>query len=681
MARKKAYTDPAVKEKLLAELRLGKTRKEAAGQIMTPLLTFESWLRDDDELLREVEAAEEIGRVARTEKPVARDQKTGADRWRKMREDAARFAPGMLGFLFAVDARVSSIPGNPPMSDFFRHAFTEFYQGEYHEFLMVGGRGIGKSTNQIKVAASELLFRERHIPPMDPRWIWPFMSHNMAESNQRVGPFKSTLKAVGVGEADMVVYERKDGRSEIQFDDAKGQPVKVNIFPNTSDACRGGNLCGATDDEEMHWIASKTEGLSKADDVLKVLVGALRADRSRVHIRISSVSDAPNAMLDAAKRGSTSLRYVATLGPFLQRALDGFERVAHYIEGLGRQGADRVRKWAATLTAASPWIPSWVGNPMHDPVEGFELLYDKLRDGQDKVGIWLQENGSCFWPLEFVEGNYFEAQQIDRAVVAVRGTAERYVVPLLTGDLRERWTGLVKLKATGEVVEWHKELRIIPDTWEYVLERNPRKSRAVDAEHFAAIDTGAKRNPSALCIVERVKIGTRYQWRPVVLREWRRTKGGLPLDLRMVVLPQMARILREYGCVSWWSDGWGGDVVELVGAEHGIETKYVSTSTATRDIYEPLDVALGQTPCPVALNGCDNIDAAVAQLRQVKRANDGSAVVPHDGADHGELGQVLARALAHAGVGTMPPDENASKFVGIPDRYSAFRGTGSRAYR
>jgi hypothetical protein len=116
MARHAAYKDEAVKVKLLDELRAGKTRHEAAGSIMTPLKTFEGWLDKDDDLRREVEAAEVVGAQARVDKPVARDKATGADRWRKMREDAARLAPGMLGFLLAVDARVSAIPGNPPMS-------------------------------------------------------------------------------------------------------------------------------------------------------------------------------------------------------------------------------------------------------------------------------------------------------------------------------------------------------------------------------------------------------------------------------------------------------------------------------------------------------------------------------------------------------------------------------------
>jgi hypothetical protein len=689
MGRRAAINDDAVKVKLLWALRSGQNRKDAAATIDHPLGTVQGWIDKDPVLRIEVEAAEVEGTQARADKPVARDKATGADRWRKMREDAARFAPGMLGFLLVVDARVSAIPGNPPMSPFWRHAFTEFYQGEYHGFICVGGRGSAKSTNQIKVCANELLFRERHIPPMDPRWIWPFMSDKMAESNQRVQPFKSTLKALGVGESDMVVYERKDGRSEIQFDDAKGQPVKVNIFPNTEDACRGGNLAGATGDEVMHWIASKTDGLSKADDVNRVLVGALRADRSRVHIQISSVNDVPSGMLESAKRGSTALTYVATLGPFLRDALDGFERVAMHLDATSRgEFAGRIRAWAATLTASSPWIPSWVGNPTHDPVEGFELLFDKLRDGQDKIGIWLQENGSCFWPMEFVDGNYFEAKQIDRGTSApVAPSVTVRATMIESTELRRSWTGMVREKSTGRVVEWHPELRSVDDLYEFVMELRPTKSRVrtIGTEYFAAIDTGAKKNPSALCIVERrvieISRWIRYQWRPVVLRERRRVKGGLPLDLRMDVLPEFAALLREYGCASWWSDGWAGDAVEIVGAQNGIATKFVSTSTATRDVYEPIDTALAQTPCPVVLNGCENIEAAVAQLRQVKRSNDGKAIVPHVGDDHGELAVVLALALAHAGVGTLPPDNSASRFVAIPDRYSAFRGNGSRSYR
>lgn len=630
-----AYKRPEVKGKLLTALREGKSRVEAAGIITTPVKTLLGWIERDDEFRARVEEAEFIGRELAEQRKAeqvktVRDASTGTDRWRKLRDDVAKFGGGMLGSLLAIESRVLAVPGSVGLSPFWKHVAGEFYGGGFHELCAIVGRGGAKSTANIFFACNELLFRERHIPPNDPRWIWPFMSHSMAESNQRFDPFKSTLLAVGYGESDLATYQRKDGRSEIQFDDLKGQPVKINIFPNTVDACRGGNLAGATDDEELHWAADRDKGLSRADDVLAVLVGSFRADRSRVHIRISSVDDEGGAMMDAAEQGSDELRYVPTLGPFLRLALDGFERVAAFLDATNRSdGAKRVRSWAQTLTESSPWIPSWVGNPMHDAVEGFKLLWSKLRKTQDRIGVWLRENGSCTLPVAGETGDYFEPQSIDRGV---------FVARVVTRDVDRR---------------------------------------------FAAIDTGAKKNPSALGIVERVvhevRRGTsvrerHYQFRPVLLRQWSRKPGGLPLDLRNVVLPEMARLLLQHGCVPrWWSDGWAGEQVELVGHLFGIQTKFVSTSTATADIYEPLDAALACDPCPIVLSGCEGIEQAVAQLRQVRRGEGGKAIVVHQGTEHGELGQVLARALAHAGVGTSPPELAARAFRGFDDRYSSVR--------
>lgn len=630
-----AYKRPEVKSQLLTALREGKSRVEAAGIITTPAKTLLGWIERDDEFRAQVEEAEFVGRELAEQRraeqaaEVKRIDKTGVDRWRRLRDDVSRFGGGMLGSLLAVEARVLAMPGSVGLSPFWKHVAGEFYGGGFHELCAIVGRGGAKSTANIFFACNELLFRERHIPPNDPRWIWPFMSHSMAESNQRFDPFKRTLLAVGYTEADLATYQRKDGRSEIQFDDLKGQPVKINIFPNTVDACRGGNLCGATDDEELHWAADRDKGLSRADDVLEVLVGSFRADRSRVHIRISSVNDDGGAMMDAAEQGSDELRYVPTLGPFLRLALEGFDQVARFLDETGRSdGAIRVRSWARTLTETSPWIPSWVGNPAHDALAGFKLLWSKLRKTQDRIGVWLRENGSCTLPVSAESGDYFEPQSIDRGV---------FVARVVTRDIDGR---------------------------------------------FAAIDTGAKKNPSALGIAERVvheiRIGTtherRYQFRPVLLRQWSRKPGGLPLDLRNVVLPEMARLLLQHGCVArWWSDGWAGDQVELVGNLFGIQTVFVSTSTATADIYEPIDAALACDPCPIVLSGCEGIEQAVAQLRQVRRGEGGKAIVAHQGTEHGELGQVLARALAHAGVGTSPPELAARAFRGFDDRYSSVR--------
>jgi hypothetical protein len=591
------------------------------------LETVLGWIDHDEQIRLDIGNARAFAPAVAAsfdpEKPVARDPKTGADRWRRMHDDAEKFGGGMFGHLLAVDARVSARPGNPPMSPFFRHAFQEFYAGNYQEFCMVGARGAGKSTNQIKVATNELMFRERRIPPMDPAWIWPFMSHNMAESAKRFQPFKDTLLAVGVPDEELVTTYREDGRSKIKFCDAKGQRVEVNIFPNTKEACIGGNLAGATHDEELHWQTSSKDGTSRAEDVLEFQAGAFRADLTRVHIRISALSGMDGPMLEAIQAGTTDLRCVPTLGAFLGQALDGFAQVVEYMLAHGMfDGARRVQSWMSRLKSTDPWIPAWVGNPTHNPVDGFRLLWKNLPSWRDRVGVWLRENGSCTDPLAPESGDYF----------VPRPTPDN---PTPT-SLVDRAVHTVRVVSTG-----------------------------FDGR-FAGIDTGATRNPSGLAIVERVIHETktngacvrRYQFRPHRFEQWV-PRSGVPLDLRNVVIPAMARLILEARCVpAWWADGWSGDAVKLVGMEHGIHTIFVSTSTATRDIYEPVYVALSEDPCPIVMCGCDGIELAVAQLKQVRRGNDGTAIVPHDGTIHGEHGQTFLRALIHAGLGQTPPDDS-----------------------
>lgn len=603
-----AYKRPEVKGKLLLALREGKSRVEAAGIITTPLKTLEGWIDRDDAFRKEVEDAEFVGRelaeMRREEqaRQPARDPKTGADRWRKLREDAARFAPGMLGFLCAVEARLASRPGAHGFSPFWKWCLSEWYASGKPVFLGCIGRGGGKSDTQTAVVVTECIFADRVVPPGE-TWIWPYLSKDMNETNLKFGPLESALKALGLGGDDLKVHRRKDGRSEVGFVDANSNMIEVRVYPNTKDALRGPTLCGATNDEEAFWRADKDLGTSTADDVLDAMAGAFRGDaKEKKHMRISSANTADSTLMRDIEDGDNDLHFVARLGKFVREAVDGFELVASRLFAEGRtDDARTIRQWAASLSESSPWIPSWVGNPTHDIWGGFLRL-------RKRVAKWLRENGSK--PGDGAEeGDYFEPQTIDNAVATHCRT-------MAQGTWRER---------------------------------------------FAAIDTGAKKNPSALAIVERVVIDIRgerrYQWRPVVLREWRRKQGGLPLDLRNDVLPEMARILKQYGCLSWWSDGWGGDAVEIVGALNGIQTIYVDTARATQQVYEPLDAALTQDPCPIVLSGCENVEAAVAQLRQVRRAGDGKAIVPKQGVDHGELGQVLARALAHAGVGQTPPDD------------------------
>jgi hypothetical protein len=605
------YKQTEPKARMLDALRRGMTRAEAAEAGGSKAGTFAGWVERDALWQQEVELAEQEARetgAVRTAK-VARDEKTGGDRWAKFREEAARLGAGTWGVLLYLDGILAAKPGAHAMSQWWRWSLGEWYASGKAVYLGRIGRGGGKSTTQTEVVVTETLFGERDVPPGE-TWIWPFLSVDMSEANLKVGPLEHALGAVGLDGSTLTKHSGgKAGRTVLAYQDAKGQQVEVRVYPATVDAMSGPTLAGATNDEEAKWKADRDKGVNSAEEVLDAMGQCFRGDATtKKHMRISSAWMTRGPHFDDIEAGDNELHYVARIGPFLDVAVAGFELVATRLVAAGKHDDARmVRQYAATLTEDSPNVPSWVANPTHDVWGGFLRARQRTRK-------WLRECGS--WSSdEADEGDYFDHQTIDAGCVVAR---------VIT--------------------------------------------REVDGR-FPAIDTGASRNPSALGIVERVvhevctngRRERRYQFRPYLLRERRRT--GRPLDLRNDVLPEFARAIIEAQCIpTWWSDGWSAHDILNVGALFGITTHFISTSTVTRDMYEPLDSALREDPCPVVLSGCENVEAAVAQLRAVMRAADGKAIVREVGVDHGEFGQVFVRALAHAGIGTLPPDAGDDGF-------------------
>lgn len=611
------YKQAGPKEKMLDALRCGMTRAEAAQEGGAKLQTFAGWVERDSVWQQEVELAEREARASGTTRTAkaARDEKTGGDRWAKFKEEAAKLGEGTWGILLYLDGLLASRPGAHPMSAWWRWSLGEWYASGKPVYLGRIGRGGGKSTTQTEVVVTETLFGERDVPPGE-TWIWPFLSVDMSEANLKVGPLQHALDAIGI-KGDMLTKFSggKAGRTVLAYQDAKGQQVEVRVYPATVDAMSGPTLAGATNDEEAKWKADRDKGVNSAEEVLDAMGQCFRGDlKQKKHMRISSAWMTRGPHFQDIETGDNELHYVARIGPFLDVALAGFELVASRLASAGKHDDARmVRSYAATLTERSPNVPTWVANPSHDIWGGFLRARQRTRK-------WLRECGS--WSSdESDEGDYFDPQTIDAGCAVIR------------------------------VV-----------------------TREIDGR-FSAIDTGARRNPSALAIVERVihEVRTsaarerRYQFRPHLLTE--RRPNGRALDLRNDVLPGFARLILANRCVPvWWSDGWSGHDVENVGALFGIATHFISTSTVTRDMYEPLDAALAGDPCPVVLSGCENIEAAVAQLRAVMRGADGKAIVREVGADHGEFGQVLVRALAHAGIGTVPPEDGDVFESGGSDR-------------
>jgi hypothetical protein len=644
MARVEAYKTESVKVKLLDELRAGKTRHEAAGSVMTPLKTFESWLANDEYLCREVEAAEEFGRTSKsvlTEAHTATDKRT-PDRWKRLREEAAKLAPGIAGIILYIEG-ILATKGQPPMSNWWRQTILAFIDSGKRWCLLLVGRGGGKSTQLERFAMELSIFMERKSPPGQ-TWSWLFLSIIKSDARKRLNEIAALLDAIGVS----YTTSAPDGVPTLSFEDANGNSVSLLSIAASIAATSGPTALGCTCDEEEKW--KDDDGANPAKEVLASIRQTFRTRPDVRGFRCSSKFDDTNLHFRDVEKGDTAGHFIARLGPVgLPLALDGFEIAARFEDAMGRDAnAGKLRDYARTLTEQTSAIPAWTANPSLD--------IEQSRIDEPDFDTWMREVAS-HGDGGTVVGNMFPEGHLERTFVVPR---------IVSTDFDGR---------------------------------------------FAGMDTGSNENPCTLAIVERhirtVRLGStterRYQWQPHLLREWHPPKG-LSLDLQGAVLPEIAALILQNRCIpAWWTDGYGGFAIEHVGREKGIQTIYVSTSTAYRDHYEPLRLALTQTPCVVSLDELPGAEEAIAkfkaghlehepssvakvivQLRQAKRETTRDVhrvVLPKIGKEHGDLGVALVRALAHAGVGTMPPAENANRFVAIPDRYSAFRGSGSRSYR
>jgi hypothetical protein len=613
-----AYKNPKTRQALLDVLRRGGSRQAACDAAEVKRGSFLRWVDNDEAFEQEVRKAEAeaiatgAAREALAVKSHPKDAKTGADRWQKLREEAGKLAPGITGILLYVDGILAS-KGQPPMSAWWRETLTAFYASGKRWCLLLVGRGGGKSTTLERCAIVEAIFAERSVPPGQ-TWVWPFLSVLKSDARRRLDEIEALLSAIGVEHKRSTV----EGIPTIELEDASGNAVALVSIAATIAGMSGPSTIGVTCDEEEKWRDDNT-GANPAAEVLKSIRQTFRTRPNIRGYRCSSKWTDDNPHHKAVKEGDTPGHFVARLGASgLAAALAGLALAASLEDDIGNpDGAEKIRKHAATLTESDPRIPSFVANPTHDIAVG--------RTEEPDVDAWLREVCSAG------EGG-------------IEGDA-------LNGDALTRATTIVHAKGRGQ--------------------------------RFAGIDTGETKNPSALAIVERIETGDGYQWRPVLLREWRPKKGGGPLDLRGKVLPEMCALMKEFECEPFWfSDGWAGGAQQIVAAENRMEVRFVSTSTAFRDVYQPINTALLLTGGPVvALSGCEGIEAAVAQMRAVRRSGEHSVVVPRVGTDHGELGQVLCRALAAAGIaelaGAEPTGESGFGFY--DGKYSAHRrGLASR---
>lgn len=339
----------------------------------------------------------------------------------RISEAAALFAPGPFGFLLWVDARCVSA-GRPPLSPWWRspYALRGFYESGKRWGIFCVGRGGGKSTSLEEVAATESLFAPRSVPPGQ-IWTWPFISTNPGDASRRLRGIEAIYRAIGlqfVGEIGPSGTKVTEGirvsyasPANMMLLDARGNPIQLLSIAGTIGNVSGPSTIGGTIDEAAK-LLDKTEHANPLHEVFASLTQTFRARPGIRAICCSSAFDRAGLHFKMVEAGTTETNFVAHIGKdFLDDALRGFEQVAQWEQHHKKdpRAAAQVRTHAASLSAASPFVPTWVanptlGNPSAQPWDGAALAsrieLEAIPEGSDKLEgftrttLWLRECGS-----------------------------------------------------------------------------------------------------------------------------------------------------------------------------------------------------------------------------------------------------------------------------------------------
>lgn len=345
---------------------------------------------------------------------------------------AARFAPGLLGFILLVDARCIAA-GMPPMSPWWRYSIGSFIESEKSWGIWDVGRGAGKSTMFERITWALARYGERKIPPGQ-TWTIPLISVGPDDANRRINGMAAVARAngqqiigedVGDGKAKEGVRIARAPRGSLDLLDVRGNPIQIGSIAGTV-----GNVSGPSTVSLMIDEASKLhDRVTNASPLTEIIASAAQTSRGRAGWRgfvCSSAYDRQGVHFQLVERGDNETTFVARIGPaFLDAAVDGFELVAAWEQRRGdTEAAKIIREHAASLRADSPLVPTWVpnptlGNPTGEAWEGaalatrmlVEVLPEAALDGIPRIRFWLRECGSV--PMDRGGGGFDPWAQLD----------------------------------------------------------------------------------------------------------------------------------------------------------------------------------------------------------------------------------------------------------------------------
>jgi hypothetical protein len=355
-----------------------------------------------------------------------------SDEYEEIAAEALAYAPGPLGFFLRLDAKCIDA-GMHAISPWWRYAIGEGYASGKSWWIFEVGRGGGKSVTLERLAASESRYTPRKVPPGQ-IWSMPFISVGPSDANRRINGIAAVFRADGlsvIGEEDTSGSKHKTGvkitrapRGAMGLLDVHGNQIELGSIAGTIGNVSGPSTIGMLIDEAAKLLDSATG----ANPLTEIITSGAQTSRGRqgwIGIVCSSAMWRSGAHFELIEQGDNEVNYVAKIGAaFLDEARRGFELVAAWEDRRGdRDAAQAIRAHAASLTASSPQIPSFLanptlGNPTAEAWEGaalasrmlVEVLPANALGGHSRISFWLRECGSVPMASSVDEGADARAQ-------------------------------------------------------------------------------------------------------------------------------------------------------------------------------------------------------------------------------------------------------------------------------
>lgn len=377
-------------------------------------------------------AYEEKKKRGRKSKSDEQGEKPGLD-WDRAKEESSALASGMFGCFLWVNSKCAAA-GSHVLSPWWRDTMRDYHASGKRWWVGRVGRGAGKSTTLVREAITETMFGERKVP-LGQIWPWIFMSVSTGDAATRIVEASAILGALGVE----FTQQRTIGRLSLQFKDVNGNDVQFLSLASRIGSLSGPTAIGVSVDEEAKFF-NKSGAANQDTEVLTSAIQTLRGRSDAKGIRCSSAWSTIGTHASSIELGDNSQNFVARIGAeYLERAIEGLNEVANYLDqSCDITGAKRVREYAATVTAQSPNVPTWVANPTREAVECYQSN-EALAAGEGipLIDFFLRENASL--PFDgAATGSKFDPDYILRCNQQLRSERAAIETVTMTGAVQSR---------------------------------------------------------------------------------------------------------------------------------------------------------------------------------------------------------------------------------------------------